>query len=117
MEEKTLKALVGSCKKWLDIARGKGVDESAENCPLCKMFLAHDDCDGCPIFEHTGRRTCKKTPYWNWIDHQKKVHNSNSALVVLCPKCASLAWREFMSLANLLPIDKRKGILIDLLLK
>jgi len=37
MDIETLKALKGSIKKWERIVEGTGVDEGADNCPLCEI--------------------------------------------------------------------------------
>jgi len=38
VDAKALEALKGSIKKWERIVEGTGVDEGADNCPLCELF-------------------------------------------------------------------------------
>lgn len=63
MDAKTLKALEGSIKKWEKIVAGKGCDRGSNNCPLCKMFIRNQFCDGCPVANYTGKDGCQGTPY------------------------------------------------------
>ena len=37
-----------------------------DDCPLCHLFGADDDCKGCPIRDYTGKPNCQKTP-WNQV--------------------------------------------------
>lgn len=58
------KALIASIKKWEanleasceDVKRGK------DNCQLCVEFW-NKDCEGCPVFNKTGKEHCQLTPY------------------------------------------------------
>lgn len=75
MDSRTLAALKSSIAHWERLATGKrkhnecvGVDD----CSLCGMFNKHKSlkdpapdtrCNGCPVFEHTGERFCKDTPF------------------------------------------------------
>jgi hypothetical protein len=68
MPPETLTALQGSIAKWQAIVDGTGVDNGAENCPLCQLFHADfrtDEefgCSGCPVSE-AGHHGCGGTPY------------------------------------------------------
>ena len=46
MDDKTLKAIIGSVFKWDSIAFGYGEDLGGDNCELCKTF----DCTKCPYY-------------------------------------------------------------------
>ena len=61
-------ALLGSIKKWIDIAYSNGEDIGVDNCPLCKVFYANGSCQGCPIQVDTKRNGCNNTPYDEWCD-------------------------------------------------
>ena len=62
MDDRTLKALRGSIKKWEGVAAGTEVDKASTNCPLCTEFVKHQ-CNGCPVKENTGQSDCMGTPY------------------------------------------------------
>ena len=102
MDDETLKALVGSIKKWTAIARGKGEDEGHENCPLCLMFLFNSICGGCPVNDDSWAG-CYHTPYSEWVSHYKKIHDNRARGPGLCPECERLAWKEVWFLCTLLP--------------
>jgi hypothetical protein len=67
MDAKTLEALKASIAKWERNAEAADVFEfkiSEKDCPLCAMFkIWPDECDGCPVFEKTGAKFCRETPY------------------------------------------------------
>lgn len=77
MDNRTLKALKGSIRKWEAIVAGVGYDRGTANCPLCRLFydqegvIPTDDgpvevgsCAGCPVAEHVGANLCDDTPYY-----------------------------------------------------
>jgi hypothetical protein len=68
MNRKTAKALEGSIKKWEAIVAGTAGDKGDDNCPLCKLFLWLQDCEGCPVKEKTGRMSCEGSPYDRWLN-------------------------------------------------
>ena len=66
MNAQTLEALKASIAKWERNAEATSPYEfrtSAGDCQLCELFLNYDGCEGCPVFERTGERRCKGTPY------------------------------------------------------
>ena len=67
MDAKTLEALKASIAKWERNAEAKTPGEykiGEEDCPLCVMFkIWPDECEGCPVFERTGIKSCRGTPY------------------------------------------------------
>jgi hypothetical protein len=62
MDQRTLKALHGSIKKWEAIVAGTGVDDGIHNCPLCVLFW-RNNCAGCPVAESSNDISCNNTPY------------------------------------------------------
>ncbi|MBW2968539.1 hypothetical protein KY314_00265 [Candidatus Woesearchaeota archaeon] len=117
MNTKTLKALKGSIKKWEDIRDGKGVDDGVENCPLCQLFW-WKGCDGCPIYEKTGKKQCNDTPYIEWIKHQGEKHlQYSSPYKNRCPTCKKIAQKEVDFLKGLLPTNKKTMTFYEKLLK
>jgi len=51
------------------------------NCALCEEYLNNvGDCEGCPIYEYTGAKYCRKTPY---SDFRKAIEASNISNMVL----------------------------------
>lgn len=65
MDETTRKALKGSIRKWVMIVNGTGIDDGADNCPLCRLFF-DGGCKGCPVAEATGDARCIGSPYELW---------------------------------------------------
>jgi len=66
MNAQTLEALKASIAKWERNAEAKTPAEyrtGESDCPLCALFIYPDRCEGCPVFEKTGERFCKGTPY------------------------------------------------------
>lgn len=61
----TMKALDASIKHWKRLSTNSQEPNEAPNwksCALCCRFLAQD-CLGCPIFDKTGKDSCRGTPY------------------------------------------------------
>ena len=112
MNDKTLKALKGSIKKWIDIWYRGGEDRGYDNCPLCKLFNVHDacgitiHCNGCPVQNHTHLSGCSGTPYPKWGSHQYDDHGNPDHQIVICDECKHLAEDEIKFLKSLLPRDK-----------
>jgi hypothetical protein len=107
MDEKTLTALKGSIKKWEDIVAGTGIDQGPDNCPLCKRFW-EDDCEGCPVMEHTGYDACNMSPYDEWSSWQSEHDLRNISINELSSevdkiKATKLAQDELDFLKSLLP--------------
>jgi hypothetical protein len=107
-------ALEGSYEKWIKITEGFGIDKMGDNCPLCQLFFELDDKENpdknseefyieicrsesreeCPISQYSGEGNCHKTPYYIWLDHQKRFHQINwerGNMRVKCPACKILA--------------------------
>jgi hypothetical protein len=66
MNAQTLEALEASIAKWERNAEAKtpaGYKIGESDCPLCALFIYPDRCEGCPVFERTGERFCRDTPY------------------------------------------------------
>jgi hypothetical protein len=67
MTPKVLAALNGSIKKWEDLVVSGDHGGDPSDCPLCGLFnnapdTTPEDCIGCPVFEHTGKKYCAGTP-------------------------------------------------------
>lgn len=81
MNAQTLEALKASIAKWERNAEATDPFEykiSEKNCPLCELFIHPGRCWGCPVFDRTGERFCKETPYilanlarFDWCDGAK----------------------------------------------
>ena len=118
MDERTLKALRGSIRKWQRIAKGQIRDKGPQNCPLCKLFNNNDiegedcvgwgvvikastkDCVGCPVMAATGLRYCMGTPYEEFFDY-------NGGSLVRTPEARKAAEAELEFLRSLLPAGGR----------
>ena len=106
MNQKTLKALKGSIKKWEKIVAGTGIDTGEDNCPLCQLFHDGFSCLGCSIHELTGRDRCMGTPQQKWVAHHFGVHSKYSNVKIECKICERHAKAEVKFLKSLLPIKK-----------
>jgi hypothetical protein len=95
MKSNTLKALIGSIKKWHGIAYHGGEDEGTVNCPLCQLFF-YEECIGCPVMEITKRQNCWGTPYYLYCDAYDKGDNEKHKEAV----------KELKFLVTLLPEGK-----------
>jgi hypothetical protein len=110
MDDRTKKALLGSIEKWRNIAHDGGEDRGPGNCPLCQdFFFKTQECDGCPVYQKTGKTGCQYTPYTKWTDHQLLVHNAAThPNKVLCKDCLTIATSELEFLESLLPKEEQK---------
>lgn len=109
-EKTVIKAIEGSISKWEKIVTGNGVDDGYENYPLCKLFITCN-CVGCPIVKFSGVDECSNSQYFEWIRHQRRVHNEyNGASIVHCDKCKMLAEQELKFLRLVLEAHIRNGI-------
>lgn len=105
-----------SILKWKKIAYEFGADAGTDNCDLCINFLndeySHHTtylvgnilCINCPVKKITGRELCLGTPYTEWIEHQKQVHNkfNSDYFFVECPTCKEIAIKEIAFLIGVL---------------
>lgn len=108
MNKKTLKALLGSIKKWHKIVIGKGTDKGEDNCPLCELF--DDECEDCPVSKKVNDTCCYSTPYRDWSKHRRGEHYGKMIDKVYCTVCKKLALAELRFLINLLPVKYRKPV-------
>ncbi len=100
MDKDTLEALKGSIKKWEGIVKGTVSEQGADNCPLCKMF---EECEECPVQEHTGQDHCDDTPYYN-------AHTAtNQNRYAVTEEAKRLAQLEVDFLESLLPEGHTDG--------
>jgi hypothetical protein len=105
MNPQTLKALRGSIKKWEDICSGVGVDNGADNCPLCTRFYSRQ-CSGCPVMLKTGFDSCNGTPYaekWYYVVECDEKGKILCPAVANTPERLSAARAELRFLKSLLP--------------
>lgn len=110
MNAKTLKALRGSIAKWQRIVAGDGVDEGAENCALCALFI-DAECVGCPVSKNTGMDGCIGSPYVEfenaWIVEMETLTDKfplfGEPRRVVGPQTMAAALREVDFLTSLLP--------------
>lgn len=61
----TAEALELSIKHWEENAAVQNFSDAAissRNCALCAKFFDYA-CVGCPVYERTGYKVCKSTPY------------------------------------------------------
>ena len=98
-----LEAIKLSIVKWELIVSGQGLDRGQEDCVLCQEYDAHH-CAACPIRHLVEDSGCRSTPYVEWRNHHKDVHESImfDALAVQCDECKTLAQAELNFLRALL---------------
>lgn len=69
MNKATEKALRESIEKWEKNAKAEAPHEyviTGSHCPLCVMFVIRKmTCEGCPVYERTGKEQCEDTPWFN----------------------------------------------------
>jgi hypothetical protein len=101
MNEETKAALLGSIKKWEDIAAGTGEDQGPKNCSLCLINSPNTFCKKCPVRIKVGRAFCLSTPYDLWITHINEKHQRHTGKAQ-CRTCRYLAKKEVLFLQSLL---------------
>ena len=74
-------ALDDSIRKWEFLVEHPDTSNDSETCALCHLYYGDDDddrddewqnCDGCPVFEKTGQRDCRGTP-WKFLPDQEEA--------------------------------------------
>jgi len=117
---KNYKLLKKSIEKWQNILDGTELDKGGDNCPLCQELfsLTFQDflqcrfrdflqCRGCPVRKSTGKPGCRKTPYMDWVKHQRDHHYPSyeemhkGGIKIECFGCRILALRELNFLREL----------------
>jgi hypothetical protein len=89
-----------SIAKWTYILRhhengGGPIDTNGtRTCGLCMLHWSLGDCDGCPIFAHTGMHGCEGTPYENYEGDDDKGINAPSMPAALAR--AAMAELDFL---------------------
>lgn len=60
-------AIEAAIAKWQRIVDGNGIDNGADDCALCALYL-HKSCIGCPVTDAIGNINylCRDTPYIEW---------------------------------------------------
>lgn len=114
MEQRALKALKGSIRKWEKIVAGTGRDKGGDNCPLClefnDRFSQEPVCEGCPVYEKTGKTLCDNSPYDEWLRlvHAPQRQQNPGGFKVENAKEKRAAQKELDFLRSLLPIQQEK---------
>lgn len=113
MKREERAAILGSIKKWENIAFSGGHDLGDKNCDLCK-YSDHNSfgCRLCPIRRKTGLFGCQLTPYIAWYRHhvcKNGTHTYYPGWKVECPECLKLAKAEIKFLKTLLPKRRKKS--------
>lgn len=106
MDAKTLEALKASIAKWERNAEAKTPAEfkiGEADCPLCELFIYPDRCEGCPVFEKTGERFCKGTPY---INAHSAAYEWRIGSKAAADRAHAAARDEVAFLKSLLPEEK-----------
>lgn len=66
MEDKVLRALKASIRKWRRNSKArssKTATTGPEDCALCSLFYWEKDCKGCPVSQRVKDTHCRGTPY------------------------------------------------------
>jgi len=108
-------ALQRSVEKWRLILDDCGKDRGADDCALCQIFnirqsvFSNEECVGCPVFIATDKKFCEKTPYAEWVEHQRITHKSplREFRKIECDECRKIAEREKSFLNGLLEMFVR----------
>ena len=99
-----------SIEKWEKIVNHEGRDDGSENCSLCNEYNNEETdqdyvCEGCPVSIKVDETGCLKTPWEEWFDHQRSVHNyehiPDEGFKVECNICKELANKELEFLKSL----------------
>ena len=89
MDAKTRKALEASIKHWQENVAAEtpmGASTSSDACALCKSFF-DNYCEGCPVFDKTGKGECGDTPY-------KTAHDTLRYWQIENTERSKSAWRK-----------------------
>jgi hypothetical protein len=112
VDQRTLRALQGSIRKWQAIVDGTGTDEGCTNCPLCEEFAGEcdpdatnedGDCHGCPVKAATGRSQCEDSPYYDFRRVMKQAGKSVRTDRATSEREIAAAQAELRFLESLLP--------------
>jgi hypothetical protein len=104
MKPKTLTALKASIQHWEELSNVTSFDDvsiTPESCALCGLFNTslkekNAVCIGCPVYERTGLRLCRNSPY---------EHVYRSFVGDDFPNFLIHAKKELTFLKSLLPTD------------
>lgn len=107
MNAKTLKALKGSIAHWERLSSGtakSGEDVTSKSCPLCKLFLRENSCEGCPVAKATKKWYCVGSPW-------ERVRAVELGRGLRCDEFKEAAKKELQFLKSLLPNKKTTKLL------
>ncbi len=85
--------------KWKMLAKGEKVEGGTQSCGLCDLFHGRL-CVGCPVCLHTGRPSCRGTPFIEW-------HCVTTGASVKDPEAGAWAQRELEFLREVKKDGKR----------
>ena len=110
MDEQTLTALEASIKHWEEnINKRSPIDCNfgIDSCALCRMFwrIEHDSCHSCPVFQKTGLRACRGTPYSAAYQAREKWYTAR------CARKPSRAYRDEWRRAAQAEVDFLRSLL------
>jgi hypothetical protein len=93
--------LIKTIEHWKRIKDGDD-DADGETCPLCIRYRERD-CEGCMIYENTGLKYCRGTPYEVLRNHEFACHADNIyGLTNQCATCEKIIEQEIEMLESLL---------------
>lgn len=103
MNPRALEVLQLSIAHWERVVSGEDKYINSSYCALClefatpKQYIDDDICEGCPVYERTGRNSCIQTPYYE-VTRALRVYGRNSI------EFNTAAKEELKFLKSLLPI-------------
>jgi hypothetical protein len=96
----TQEALEKSIVKWVNVCFLGVGERGVSDCALCMKFK-DSQCEGCPVKNRTGLKSCRKTPYPLWEIHHHSIHKNQEPKNVKCGTCKNLALQELDFLKSL----------------
>ena len=112
MKPETLTALKASIQHLEELSNATSLDDvsiTSESCALCGLFNTplmeeNEVCIGCPVYEHTGLRRCRQTP-WGNVYWSLQEFRFFKGLADDLPEFLIHAKKELVFLRSLLPTD------------
>lgn len=92
--------IVPTIEHWLRVYNGEE-EIGSSTCPLCEKYnKGLQPCEGCPIYENTGQRWCRNTPYIEVSNHFDTHESLTRAMG--CSTCSDLISKEIDYLVDIL---------------
>jgi len=114
MTEQAKKALKESIEHWRRVASGTmkpGESVGAPHCALCLAFnhthAGHIACEGCPVFERTGKQGCVGSPFDPFEENLDWMDESEFSRWLDTQEARTLAAAELAFLESLLPDSEK----------